>query len=622
MPVMGSSLAQKIAGRHLFLYRQNGDYVLKDTVVGKLFRGLQQYIDEKGENKFLILKDDVMVPSTGPTSKISVEIEEKMPDAIWETISDFLHENQVKDSAFMARNIVDSYMKNGSFDLRPVSVRLGGAALGMLLYRDVPGVSEPEIVQKLRKAIGKTMAPFVEGLRSALDMEGIEVTEKSATVPRHARSDKEDRHPTRDPKKLDERSAETSMDVPSLVLTAVSQDSNDSERVAAIDRLIDIIVFHPKAYGAMSLGDEDLSRISAVAGCPGNESACSTIKRLSLFVRMANADDTEFVEAFNRSDEEDQQLMAIMATHQNRQHILTTNPRMALKSKFMGRLLADVDPTDEESLAAIKEALQRPGRPNRSLENKVMQALYVNPDSELLEMALNSRGAVRDLAMVLLIEKGGKEGLERVLGELEHYRKGRGRRRPTLLAVALVMGAGDDERAMRAAKALGVSPEEIAPFVGRKRAVQYMRTIRSGWDGNGLPMAADIHEVPEEPMCLIKDFFELAQAGDKNALASLHRMFHLMSQKDSDVDAFRFLQSAMDHLGQDSEMLLELTPKPSGEKLFAKMLPDGSVLTKRSGRYYVENTEICFCTSPSNAVKVAVAKISEAREKALASESK
>lgn len=613
-PVLGKQNREtKLSGHGLFLRRNNGSYRIKDTFVGRLLRGFQQYVGRDGKYKTISVPDGTRVKRTGPVAKTITKIQDEMKNDIQRTIRDALNQEGSNDADFLSSVITSSYAENGSLDLRPLSVYLGGPSLGFLLYAGVPNVPEHEKVLELKSSLGNVEEDFIDELKSSLSMENIGYEEKNVPDKSETLGETDDRHPTRDPHVLEPKRIPTSLDASSLVLTVASPHSSPKDKMRSVKRIIEVITSHPKAYAGRVVSQEDLSRISRLVG---DDKVKRELERLSKFANLFEASDEDVLDSYRQSDDKDRRLIATLVARQGRKNIAELHPSMSLDAGPDSDLISLIDPADDEGLAVIKQHLQtvndNSSKPSRILDCKIMESLHVNGDHELLEMALNSRGLAKGFAISLLLEKGGEEDKLRALSELKRYRKSFESISGVLMAATVLLKAPDS---LGLVSHFDVSPEVMSKFVGREKALAYMKSAHCGWDGGKMPRASDIHSLTEDPLPLIRSYYELASNGDKNALASLHKIYHLLSKEDLDdfnkSHAFRFLKEAMDKLGQDSEMLAQLSPV--SQERSACMLPDGSVMTNQNGVYRIGGTSICFSSSPKEAVRIAVLKLAQSK---------
>lgn len=634
-PMARSNRRVKTAGHAIFLKKENGDHVLKKTLAGKILGGNYQIIDEDGVGKILSIDGDVAVPRTGPAARMVFKIEEELPNVIKGAAADFLADKGISE-ADVSRTVVQPYLRNGSFDLRPISVRIGGADLGYLLYKDIPGAEEPKEVSGLRKAIGKAMGDMVRNLVSALEIEGVKVDLKPISMPSYAGKEDgmPDRHPTRDPRVLDTKRLMTSLDVPSLVMTVASQRTSPEDRTVAIDRLIEVISSHPKAYEPERLSKRDIIAMSRMTNCsdPGDP-VCQKMERLAKFVDLFAADDAEVMQAFSASNDKDKALIASMVAKQGRTNILQTNPSMAvLKTKngykINDAFISSLDPSDDKGLETIKTATQlvaeKKARPSRALSQKIVQALFQNGDHDLLEASLDTDMPARDFAILTLLERGGEDDKRRAVEGLSDPR-GPGGFQRALMTVAVVRNFEDDPDVLKlASDKLKVSPKTVAIFLGKEPACSYMRASRMGWSGDILPQASDIHSLSDDPVPLMKNYYDRASIGDKDSIASLHKMYHLVADKihQDGADpytqyALKYLQDALAKLGEDVEVLERFVgsaKEPDKRPMTAQMLPDGTIMVKKGGVYYLPEVDQCFSSAPKYACTLAMERLAEARD--------
>ena len=190
-PPMGSMGASdkeiKTAEQVVFLKRDKKRYMLFGTLVSRILSGWQEYLDEEGKPRVLRIKSrDASVSRSGPAAKIALRIQDEMPAAVRRTAAEFLRPHAPEDADNLARAICLSAWRKHKFDFIQVSMAIDGVPVGFLLKEGVPGIEEPAPVQELRKAMGRVMHPYIKGLTSALQMEGVAVEEGPSSAPSYS----------------------------------------------------------------------------------------------------------------------------------------------------------------------------------------------------------------------------------------------------------------------------------------------------------------------------------------------------------------------------------------------------------------------------------------------------
>lgn len=626
-----SGTGRTVTGK-LFLKGPGKNHVMSNTILGRILNGEVHLIRPTGETIALVIKDDeVVVPGSSAAAGLAVKLEEEFPNLLRGAISEFLRKNSLPDPDFMARNVVERFCKNGTLDLRPVSALIGGCSLAMLLYDDVPGIMEPPLVGELRRELGERMGPLVDSLKSALAMHGVDVVEAEIAMPEHTevgRRQKEDRarhrdrHPTKDPSVLAEDRLAKSMDVASVVMTAADRSSAPGLRAMALDRLVEIIASYPEVYEKNRLSIEDMHYLSKSAN---NQELGPRLERLSKFMELFGADDGFLIRTYSESPESDRKLMARLVAKQDRQDVIDANPEMCLAGgEIDPEFLSKIDPTNYGALSFLAKLakLRNEGkvRIHRALDLKIAEAVYMTRDKALISEALRSRSFLPYLALSILLEQGDEDDRRFAAGKLHDLPSGYhvGDVVKDLLAASLSKAMGDDPKVMRLARrVLGATPGEVARFAGKKAGLDFMRATRSDWRGEEVPEAAKLFSLPDDPLPLARSYWQLAESGDPEARAGLHRLMHLLAQELSAKEdeqlryALRYVNEAMSRLGEESSFINALSLPEVAE---AKLLPDGSVLRKKAGRYHVDDVSVCFSSKPEDSELIAVSEIAKARK--------
>lgn len=620
---LGSSDSQtKMSSGHMFLKRpQNSKFILKDTAIGKIIAGNAQYVRPDGVSCLLgIDGEEISVSRVSSVAKAVTRAHEALPVYLWKALSSFLDGHGVVDAEYAARTIVEEYMDNGAFDLRPVSARLGGPRLGILLYEGVRGIPEPEAMQELRETIGMAMDPFVSALKSALELEGIDYAEKEMDRQGDQGQAPKPRYPTRTPKVLREDRVGKSLDVASLVMTAASYKSDRATKKKALDRIVEVIAKHPHEYGQQKLSIEDLHLL----GKESDEDLAGRMERLVRFSKIFAMDDDYFLRAYAESGPADKFMLASLAANQDRKDILSVNPEMSIVSSAAGKhvntdAISMISVRDSRGLSVVREALALVNagqvRNSRPVVAKAGEALLGSDDRDLMSLALKSMSFLPYLAMASLASSGTREDLVNAMRSANVSGDVHKATRALVAASVAKNLPGDRELVSMAFKLLGTAPADIGRVAGRDLAIAYMQGARVDWDGNMIPSPAKIYSLGDDPMSLAKSYRILASTGDEEAIAGLRRLFHLASQAGQEnrtpemSHLIKFLKESLSEVGDSDGILDALDPAPCMPEVEARALPNGSILVKRGSVFQVDE-DIIFASDPGDAVLIAVSELS------------
>jgi hypothetical protein len=620
---LGSSNFQtKTSSGHMFLKRpQNSKFILKDTVIGKIIAGNAQYIKPDGVSYMLAINgEEVSVSRVSSVAKSVTRAHMELPVYLWKGISSFLDDHGVMDADYAARTIVEEYMDNGAFDLRPVSARLGGPRLGILLYEGIKSVSEPESIQGLREAIGNAMDPFVASLKSALEMEGIDYSEKEIDNQVTKTQPTKPRYPTRPPMVLQENKVSRSLDVASLVMTAASFKSDRATKKKALDRIVEVIAKHPLEYEQQKLSIEDMHLL----GKKNDEELAIRMERLVKFSKIFTMDDDYFLRAYAESGPADRLLLASLAANQGRNDILSVNPEMSIVvsagNKYVNTdAISMINPRDSRGLYVVREALVLVNAGQikniRPITEKAGEILLFSNDNDLIALALKSRSFLPYLAIASLASNGTREELvnammsANVSGDINNATRG-------LVVASITKNFPEDkDLASLAFRVLGAVPADVGRVAGRNLAIPYMQGARIDWDGNRVPIPSKIYSLGDDPMSLAKSYRILASTGDEEAIAGLRRLFHLASQAGQKgitpeiAHLLKFLKEALSESGDNDRILDALEPAPYALPREAQALPNGSILVKKGSLFQVDEGDIIFASNPEEAVLIAVTEL-------------
>jgi hypothetical protein len=318
--------------------------------------------------------------------------------------------------------------------------------------------------------------------------------------------------PSSSPETLGPDDVEDSIDVPSLVMTISSRETPESIKASAADRLVEIICRLPQVYEKYELSDSDIKSIYTASG------SSKSAERLAQFVRLFRADDAEVMEAYS-SNEGDRGLIASLIGSQGRKNIIEAVPELCqqgdtIVSEFMSSM--------DASGAGLKflESFVAPGSdcPEKIVSRKIIEAIWKNPNGEIVSRALESFPMARDFAILTILEEKGIAEASGVLSRVAGFNTGSSWHGVLLASACCKSG---DEKVMRLAFFVtGAKPIDVMEFSGRKATYAYMKANRIDPEGEPIPEAADILSAPEDPLPLAKS---LNAMGDHQAMLILLR---------------------------------------------------------------------------------------------------
>lgn len=598
MPAMGAS-------RPVMFLKRNSPYRLMGTLVGDLMSGRLPFLKEDGRAFLMEIKDESSVDRFGPSAIEALKIQEALPEAMRSTAKGFIEALGRDDAPSLARSIVARYLRKKKIDLLPLSVAMKGERFGFLLRLGLE--TEPPECQALREAMGKAVTPLISRLRGALSIEGIETTESPAPMPVFTPQGKEALgksstpfdDPSSSPAILDGEALEDSVDVPSLVMTMTAPESDDERRSKAANRMVEIICKMPFVYEKYELSDADLKSMSAAAG------QNPAVERLSFFAKLFKADDAGVMEAYSET-ENDRSLITSLIGSQDRRAIIDAVPEMCYQGgEVVPEFMEKIDSGNGPGLSFLSSLVSGEGSecPEKLVSRKIIEAIWKNPKSEIVERALKSFPMARDFAILSLLEEaslmegefteGATRAMEGIVGFVEESTW-----HGVLLASACAKTG--DERMMKFAYfGTGAKPIDVMEFAGRKPTVAYMKANRIDAGGEPIPEAASILSAPEDPLPLAKS---LNAMQDSQAMLILMRacarkargghakqMWYPMSFM---ADALR----AMGYGAAAQEVMRESGVSIDDEGGTVKRIPketrvasvDGSVLVGKYGVYVYE----------------------------------
>jgi len=650
-PMASSQEMTKTAAEQMtFLVREKGSYRLWGSLVGRLLKGWQQYLKEDGLAYALSMgSGDEAVPRIGPVAREALRVQEDLPLATLKAAREFLVSRGLDDAGELSRSVVAKALRTGKFDLTPLMVAASNVSTAMLLREGVHGIEEPGMVHEFRVALGKVMGPCVQRLTSALSMEGIDIQERRSSMPASSAAAQEalDQESSASPRLLPVQDIEESFDVPSLLLTATSQQAGpcpssepppdeitcpDSRSLAA-DRLVLIMCRFPQFYDKHKLSPMEAERLPR----------SPALDRLRGFIKLYEADDAALMEAYSQSSGLDRLMLSHLVSSQQRGDIISSAPEMCLQETEQGLILNDsfldaLDPREQHVRSFIHSLLERANSGKvmaleKMLLRKMMGALAGSPDDrQLLAESLKASGSLyplRLLAIALMLE-GNK--VEEAILEVARPAPGRSSGwAEALLAIALLRSGSRDAPRL-AWEALRAAPGRVAFLGGRRLAVAYMRANRVGMDGKPIPEASFVLSAPDAPLPLAKS---LAMMRDHQAMLVLLRLCAQRAKRGQGGDMFypmRFLMDSLESMGRggqagqvltDSKVRIDdenesvkrmrmLNEKPRRETF---MLPDGTVVSGVSGMLEAHlpgRSLVRFASSSEDAPRSALVAIGQA----------
>jgi len=504
----------------MFLKRNDGRYRLMGTLAGDLLSGKLPLLDDEGNAFFMKVKDDASVDRFGPSAIEALKIQESLPDAMRSAAVRYLSSLDLADARPLARSIVTRYLRKKKLDMLPLSVELKGERFAFLLRLGLE--PEPDECQALREEMGRAITPVVSRLRDAMLMDGVEIEEVPAPMPLFTPQGKKASQgmelpfgdASSSPSSLSADDVDDSIDVPSLVMTISSPDTDDETRESATRRLVEIICRLPAIYERYELSEADLKSIASACG------ASPAVERLSSFVRLFRADDAELMSSYSES-EEDRSLIASLVGNQGRRNIIDAVPEMSRQGDaFVPEFLEAIDP---EKGASFIESLVMPGDgmfecPEKIISRKIIESIWKNPLGTIVPKALDSFPMARDFAILTIFVEDGVGEAIKAMEKIPGFQDDKSWH-GTLLASACAKTG--DEKAMKLAYFItGATPSDVMEFAGRRAAAWYMRANRIGPDGDPIPEASEILSAPEDPLPLAKS---LNAMGDHQAMLILLR---------------------------------------------------------------------------------------------------
>jgi hypothetical protein len=575
-------------------------------VAWDILSGVQHYMRRDGASYRLVGAE-----GADQAGRAADRARREMPGKVAEAMKGFLSENGVHDPHEAARALAARAWENHHFDLRPVSVAIGGILPGFLMGAN--GGREPAAMLELRRRIGAAMEPYVNALRAAAEADGHNVREVQAMMPAYTMHGREQRkkkrsHPDRvmvsgNPKVLSPDEASSSADVRSLLMTIAAKGSK--ARAEASDRLVFLMCRDPSLFGPHGLDEHDFLVLQRSAGCPSDDLSCDRVRRLVSFSRLLVADDADLMGAYADATDEDKEDISYIVSTQDRANIAEAVPELALPGSgpvINKALFEKLSPKDAESRAIILRALRihRAGDLKNSEDavcRKVMEVVIETGDEDLVREALHGPYRLQCFAVSYMLESG-HDGAMKAMSMLPTARTGFDQWARTLAcASACKHGKGDQALLRLARRTFDVAPQDLLPLVGMECARAYMAASHVDWDGDHVPRPAETYSLPDDPLPLAK---KIAALGDKL------EMMALLSMAEPGSKAARVLEAGI--AGRR-----EWPDETSGCQKTAEVLPDGTVMTGSGGVYSAGGK--CFAASGNDATRVATwLLIKEARD--------
>jgi len=543
MPLGMGASKDKMVKEAIYLWRnEKRPYRLLGTIGNQILSGQLGYFDPEGNPRRMRLraKDNVQVNPSAPSAK-ALLLMEHLPTILKEQLAHSLN-GKIDDPADAAEAILDRASKTGKFDFLPVILKLFGPTKAIMSIRDKENL--PKETTELRQTIGRMLSPYIDTLKKGLAEDGLEFDEDVApTLNNPSFGEWHD-----SPKVLSSDEMESCCDINSLLMTI----SAGEDKGRAAKQAISVLSQYPQV--SVGFNENDWNALSAI---PEG-------KLVSDFAKLASSDDADVLSFLSehRGDAAILEAVAQLVATQGRDMILGSVPEMCLVQDgdsfsvnvpFFSKL-SEKDQSVRRFLSKLLQ-LRRRGRlvcPDDMLDRKVMRSVIDHNDLELLGSAASDSPDLRCFALSFAGENGDFETVNKILSG-----KSIQKANPEMRALA-ISSLGEDMLPV-AGKKMGLIPEQLASLLGRKKALQFMKSTRTDWAGDQIPEASSIFSLPEGATTLAKN---LGDIEDKDGLLVLLRL--AAEDKLSGKEAAEFAQIAWDGLekmkarGEASALLFSL----------------------------------------------------------------
>lgn len=519
---------------YYYLYKPDStNYSFFSTWAGKIMSGRIDGIDADGRiYNYYITQNErhnradrpaVRVPRSSPVVDQVFRMEQELPSALAQAVVAAVKVHGKDYDPRAASAMIDNAFKNASWDLAPIESMFTGDIEALLLEMDQGFYTEHKATESVRMAIGLVMQPWIQAMEKALLMHGYTVKRQGPNNKRSSRVGAEDHEKVKAELDVREFSTEPhllvndsimrgSFDVPSLIMTAVSQQLDRPVRLSAVARLADLIAWSYNVYKRRPISDAELSRMMDLEGYAPDPNA---VRNLMIVRNASLADDAGFMEAYVGAFSLDmKEKLANLAATQKRENLIRAMPKMAVPwSRIVPKAWEMLDPTDPKALNVIKEAKDN----GSDVSEKVMEAIYKTGDKEMINKSISSGtpNSADFLATLYAIEKGLPEA---------RYAVNALKRTPwegiSSAAGKIICTKSNDPELIKGL--MQRSPQDCSPSVlrmfGEDIAKNIMKTMRLDWSGKPIPSASEIYSVPKKPLELAKSLVTIEDFQALNAL--------------------------------------------------------------------------------------------------------
>lgn len=627
--------ANEIGGGKFYLHKSNSEFKLKGTFCGRVFSGQQILYTKNGEAFILHLNDGTHAPQSGHTWYVISRIEHEWPDAIIKSIVEKLNEYGLPNATEIAFGIIEESMKSHEplFPIYNVLPALKNPSMAWLIMDNNNEVPEPEEIHFLRCAIGVASNEYVKDLAQALEMDGIvakRVFVQDQYKSQHSKSLREkekiekSRQQLEELKKVSPHVLESSIlaqncsSMNCLIMTAMATKSHDILNVAIL-RILEVMLTMPEVYAQRQLTNEEARRLYSKS-----RNALDLMK----LVEASSGDVASFMQVLSWAKETKRTKLihdlAIIAVNQKNYDVLDADPSLIFAEPINLNALKRLDVRDELSTRLLCKTFKNHPSANamKRVVAKVMEAAFVG-SRDALHALLSSESPNHIFFAISCLYDNNPDGFDgtMITDALRRVSLDSSRGMPSALMASSIL---KNDIHSPIIFDIDVNPH-VLYLIDPESAKTYMKKKRLGIDGSKIPVANEIHSLPEDSLALAKNLDQLGDTTGLLVLCHLVASSIFESQDEHSSYALEYIVSALRHHGMDRELssILMLnhidydsigqSEEPKPVDVEAVVLPGGLVACGRAGAYslFDGQKEYTFSCSKIDLPTIAISKIGQ-----------
>ncbi len=595
----------------MFLFKKDGDYKLKNSLLVKLISGKMEYLKSDGGSfKLLMSKKDTIIDRNHSLVAINEFLERELPSKLKSLITAKLKELDLHSAESFSEYILNMWMKTGIFDFKFLHIPLINDSGNVFLLHFGDGL-EPETLTDIRKEIGLVFNEYIERIKYALASLEIKVTEFPSQMPIYTtigllRSNKKNEldSPEIDfsPSLLKDNEVDETVNVKALLLTANHQESSEELKIKCLNRIVYIICNYPQIYQKEKLSEGELNILKQRF-----VNFQILIDEIVKFDKLFNSDDADFMFQIVQRTEKDTYLFSKMISSQNRESIIKALPELCICDENINlEYFLKLDASEQMARQTIKRVFQlhlekKINAIDFVIRRKMMECLMSSFDHEMIELCQKDKYLCCFL-ILQCIKNGSIDLISEILvsnkyKKIPYFFK--------LLVGTEIIKLKDGALNRLIKEAFSLYPNDLKLFNSQEEIIEYMKVNRINWNGHDLPNYDKLLSLPEDPFELSKSLMTI---NDTHGLIALMQLCNQELSKKDNKSLKTIIDSIKSHIdGKMSEILGNSSAK------LAAILPKGELLIESGGFFVLKKYDgiVSFASKKEDSLKNALKIIKE-----------